>query len=160
VDSDGRHDFDFVFGQWSVHNRKLLDPLDPACTEWLEFASVAAAEPILGGLGNTDHIWVDGTGSMPAFEGFTLRLFDPRTRRWQIWWSSTRQPGVLDPPVVGSFAGGSGVFECDDLLGGRPARVRFSWTQHPSTPRWEQAFSFDAGKTWSHNWTMDFVRPS
>jgi hypothetical protein len=155
---DGRSDFDFVFGEWEVHNRKLRDPLDPACTEWVEFDSRSAAEPILHGLGNVDRIWCEGTEAVPAFEGFTLRLFDPGVRQWRIWWSSTRQPGLLDPPVEGRFADGSGVFEAADVLGGRPAIVRFGWTPHPTTPRWEQAFSFDDGETFVHNWTMDFAR--
>jgi hypothetical protein len=77
---DGRQDFDFVHGRWAVHNRRLRDPLDPACTAWDEFPATAAAEPILGGLGNVDRIWCEGTEAVPAFEGFTLRLFDPETR--------------------------------------------------------------------------------
>jgi hypothetical protein len=28
----------------------------------------------------------------------------------------------------------------------------------PANPRWEQAFSDDAGKSWETNWTMDFRR--
>jgi hypothetical protein len=72
--------------------------------------------------------------------------------------SSTRQPGRLDPPLEGAFVDGSAVFEGPDVLGGRPAVVRFRWTQHPTTPRWEQEFSFDAGETFVLNWTMDFSR--
>src|SRR4051794_20136340 len=105
---DGRQDFDFVHGRWDVHNRRLRDPLDPGCTVWDQFPTRSAAEPILGGLGNVDRYWCDGTDAMPAFEGFTLRLFDPQTRLWRIWWSSTRQAGRLDPPVEGAFTEGIG----------------------------------------------------
>ncbi len=155
---DGCSDFDFVFGEWVIHNRKLRDPLDPACEDWMEFPSTSAAEPILEGLGNVDRIWCSGTEVAPGFEGYTLRLFDPTTRRWRIWWSSTRQPGLLDPPVEGSFADGTGTFEGHDVLGGRPVVVRFTWTQHLVTPVWEQAFSYDGGATFVHNWTMSFAR--
>ena len=155
---DGRSDFDFVFGEWDIHNRKLTAPLDPDCDDWVEFASTAAAEPILEGLGNVDRIWCAGTEAAPAFEGFTLRLFDPEQRQWLIWWSSTRQPGLLDPPLRGSFADGVGTFEGEDVLAGRPAVVRFRWTQHPTEPRWEQEFSFDGGQTFAHNWSMHLSR--
>jgi hypothetical protein len=35
--------------------------------------------------------------------------------------------------------------------------VRFIWTRGP-TPRWEQAFSEDGGRTWETNWVMDYTR--
>jgi hypothetical protein len=153
---DGRQDFDFVHGRWTIHNRRLRDPLDPGCTVWDEFETTSKAEPILGGLGNVDRIWCEGTETMPAFEGFTLRLFDPQTRLWRIWWSSTRQPGRLDPPVEGTFVDGIGSFEGDDVLDGMPVIVQFQWTA--ALPRWEQTFSFDGGATRVPNWRMDFTR--
>ncbi|GGM18922.1 hypothetical protein ACFFX1_38430 [Dactylosporangium sucinum] len=146
-------DFDFLFGTWNIHNRKLRDTIDPACDEWVEFATQSAAEPIFGGLGNVDRIWADD------FEGFTLRQYDPAEDVWRIWWASTRNPGHLDPPVVGRWSGGRGVFECDDVLGGHPVRVRFTWTHDgPDKARWEQAFSYDAGASWRTNWIMEFTR--
>jgi hypothetical protein len=92
-----------------------------------------------------------------AFEGFTLRLFDPRTATWQIWWSSTRAPGVLDIPVVGRFVDRHGVFDATDTIGGRPVVVRFEWQRTAGEPRWQQSFSWDDGATWMLNWTMRFT---
>ncbi|MEU4326589.1 hypothetical protein [Nonomuraea dietziae] len=153
--SDGRHDFDFIFGDWRVRNRKLVDVTDPACSEWVEFEATAHAEPILGGLGHIDRLHAD------TFEGFTLRQFDPEAGVWRIWWASTRQPGQLDPPVEGAWRDGRGEFVCDDVLGGLPVKVRFEWTRPtPETARWEQSFSYDEGASWRTNWTMDLSRPA
>ncbi|HEY4420889.1 MAG TPA: hypothetical protein VGN22_15295, partial [Pseudonocardia sp.] len=91
------------------------------------------------------------------FEGFTLRLFDPSAGTWNIWWSSSRNPGHLDPPMVGSFTGDQGVFLADDVVGGYEVTVRFEWLAG-KTPRWQQSFSYDAGRTWKVNWLMDFSR--
>jgi hypothetical protein len=32
-----RHDFDFIFSSWHVHNRKLRDVADPDCRDRVEF---------------------------------------------------------------------------------------------------------------------------
>jgi hypothetical protein len=156
---DGRHDFDFLHGTWRVANRRLRRPLDPGDDSWEEFATHAVVRPVLGGLGNTDTIASrTGPGGQP-FEGLTLRLFDPGDGRWRIWWTSTRQPGRLDPPMTGAFTGGHGVFFGDDRVEGVPIRVRFDWhALDGDAARWAQAFSLDEGRTWTTNWIMDFTR--
>jgi hypothetical protein len=157
--NDGRADFDFIFGRWRVRNRKLRDVANPECTEWIEFDATAHAEPILGGLGHVDRIWTEAPPGEAPFEGFTLRQFDPRRRVWRIWWASSRRPGYLDPPVEGAWRDGRGIFDCDDVLGGRPVKVRFEWTTDGAdAARWRQAFSPDEGRTWRTNWVMDLSR--
>ena len=158
---DGRGDFDFIFGRWQVHNRKLADVADPGCTEWVTFGAIAHAEPVFGGLGHIDRIWADAPPGGHPFEGLTLRQFDTQRRIWRIWWASSSRPGHLDPPVEGSWANGRGTFFCDDTLNDRPVTVRFEWTnERPSTARWEQAFSWDNGLTWHVNWIMELTRTS
>lgn len=152
-------DFDFVFGDWAVHNRKLTDVTDPTCTEWVEFEARSHVEPILGGLAHIDRFWAEAPPGGSAFEGLTLRQFDPIEEVWRIWWASTRAPGHLDPPVVGRWVDGRGVFVCDDVLGGHAVKVRFEWTHDsPDTARWQQSFSYDDGETWRTNWIMSFTR--
>ena len=81
-----------------------------------------------------------------------------RTRKWSIYWASNRIDG-LEPPVVGSFDNGVGVFEGRQQLDGRPILVRFTWSNITETgARWEQEFSPDEGKTWEKNWIMTMTR--
>ena len=62
-------------------------------------------------------------------------------------------------PVIGRFTGGIGSFFAEDMLEGRPVKLRFLWLGTDSqTPRWEQALSEDDGASWETNWTMDFER--
>ena len=75
-----------------------------------------------------------------------------------IWWSSTRAPGRLDPPLTGRFENGQGVFTTEDVLGGRPVNLRFEWTADPDLPVWRQLFSFDRGASWNLNWVMTLTR--
>jgi hypothetical protein len=155
----GLHAFDFIYGSWVVHNRKLRDVTDPSCAEWVEFEARSVAFPVLDGIGHVDRMYVPAPPDGEPFEGFTLRLFDPLAGTWSIWWSSTRLPGRLDPPVVGQFTADRGVFECDDVVGGRTVKVRFEWRcTDPMHPTWQQSFSYDSGRTWKLNWVM-VLRP-
>ncbi len=149
-------DFDFIFGDWRVHHRRLDERLS-GCTRWTEFAGLSSTHPTLGGRGNVeDNLLHLPEGDVRAV---AMRSYDPATHAWSIWWLDGRRPHQLDVPVVGRFSGGRGVFYADDVLDGRPIRVRFIWSANAGGhPTWEQAFSPDAGTTWETNWTMEFRR--
>jgi hypothetical protein len=152
--SSSARDFDFWMGRWDVRNRMLRRRL-AGSEDWVEFDATVEARPILDGLGNEDEFRTDHDG---GFVGMSFRFFDPETGRWSIYWSDSRRPGELDPPVVGGFDGDVGVFEGEDVHRGRPVLVRFTWSGVTTpTPRWEQAFSDDGGRTWETNWVMDFT---
>jgi hypothetical protein len=156
---DGRHAFDFFHGSWRQSNRKRVRPLVRGDTEWVEFASTSEVVPILGGLGNVDTFDAPDFPGRPGFKGLSLRLFEAATGLWRIWWASTVGDGHLEPPVVGRFADGVGVFECDDVVGGVSVRVRFTWKDIAAdSATWEQSFSFDGGTTWDVNWTTRHAR--
>ncbi len=152
---DGRTDFDFFIGDWTVLHRRLKARL-AGSTDWVEFGGVCETRKILSGQGNMD----DNVLDLPEgrYAAVTTRLFDPKTQLWSIYWIDARSPGI-DPPVHGRFENGVGIFYGDDVFGGRPIRVRFTWSDvTPTSARWSQAFSEDAGETWETNWTMDFTR--
>jgi len=124
IESDGRHDFDFVFGRRRLRIRKLADVMDRTCTEWVELDAISEIRPILGGLGNFDTIVSVGLPEADYFESAALRLFDPTTGFWRIWFFTSRQPGVMDDsPVEGRFVDGRGQFFADEVIGGLVGRV-------------------------------------
>ena len=149
-------DFDFLHGSWNVHNRYLKGRLRSS-TEWSEFDAQSDVQPLLNGLGQLDRYRAVRDGN--AVEGVTLRLFNPATGEWSLHWADTVNPGVLLPPMVGRFNGEVGEFFGDEFVDGRKVLCRFYWTRtNPASPRWEQAFSDDGGKTWETNWIMTFTR--
>ncbi|MBO9565684.1 MAG: hypothetical protein J7621_23110 [Niastella sp.] len=153
--SSSQHDFDFLQGRWQVHNRKLKSRLNN-CTEWTEFPATQELRKILLGMGNTDTFSTTFDGK--PFEGMTLRLFNPATRLWSIYWADSNMV-TMDPPVVGSFHEGVGHFFTKDTYNDQEIIVRFNWdATNPAQPVWSQAFSADKGETWEWNWYMYFTR--
>jgi hypothetical protein len=151
-----RHDFDFLHGSWNVHNRYLKERLRHS-TDWIEFDARSDVEPLLNGLGQLDRYSAVRDG-LPV-EGITLRLFNPATGEWSLHWADTVRAGVLLPPMVGRFKGDVGEFFGDETADGKRVLCRFHWTRtSDGSPRWEQAFSDDGGKTWEINWIMTFSR--
>jgi hypothetical protein len=150
------NDFDFLFGTWNVHNRRLRNPLTGS-NDWYEFTSTAIEVPLLGGSANLEQYDAAETPNGPI-HAIALRLHDATSGRWSISWS-TAGSGSFLVPTVGAFADGIGTFLASEELGGRPILVRFIWAPDTaSSCRWEQAFSSDDGATWETNWIMNFTR--
>lgn len=155
LDSRAPTDFDFIIGNWRVTHRRLNERFS-ASAEWTTFEGQSSTTRILGGFGNLEDNWLQFPDG--PFRAVAMRSYCAETRNWSIWWLDGRNPTHLDTPVVGRFEGGVGTFLADDVLDGNPLVVRFTWTATPGEgPRWEQAFSNDAGRTWETNWTMRFT---
>jgi hypothetical protein len=153
---DGRRDFDFLYGTWTIRNRRLSRRLEYS-TNWEEFDATGVCQPILGGIGNVDSFSATFPDGMP-YEGGAYRLFNPKTGFWSIYWADDRCC-ELQPPVVGRFKRGVGEFFGEDVHAGKPVRVAFRWTEvTPTSAHWQQAFSADNGATWESNWHMYFTR--
>lgn len=152
----GFGDFDFLIGDWTIDNEFLTRRLSGS-DAWEHFAATSKVEKVMCGPdgvhgGNLDQMFVPARG----FTGMTLRLYDPATGLWSIYWSDTKSHRLF-PPTVGRFEGGIGTFLGDDVEAGRPVKVRFLWTSGNS-PVWEQSMSADGGVTWEKNWVMRFRR--
>jgi hypothetical protein len=152
---DGHTDFDFLMGRWTVQHRRLRERLKGS-TEWEEFAGTSIARPLLGGLGNIDeNIMERASGRV---EGVSLRLYDPTSRQWSIYWADSVNV-ILQAPMIGGFVEGRGEFYDQELFEGRAIFSRFIWSDiADNTCHWEQAFSEDGGRSWETNWTMEFTR--
>lgn len=149
--SSSKHDFDFFAGRWKLHNKKLKSKLNN-CTEWVEFESTQEMYKVLNGIGNIDNFLA--TFDEQPFEGMTVRLFNPKTNLWSIYWADSDN-GKLDPPVVGSFENNIGHFFTKDIFDEKNILVVFRWdATDRDNPVWSQAFSADNGKTWEWNWFM------
>jgi hypothetical protein len=146
--TSSKNDFDFFVGRWKMHNRKLKKRLEN-CKEWTAFESTVEDHNILNGTGNTDIYKATFDGQ--PFEGLTVRLFNPKTKLWSLYWVASNV-GVMDPPVVGSFENNVGHFFCKDTFNGKKIIVVFRWdVRDKHKPIWGQAFSTDNGKTWEWN---------
>jgi hypothetical protein len=151
--TSSQSDFDFLVGKWKMHHRRLNKRLEN-CKDWTEFESSDENHKMLNGLGDVDIFYtteLPGQEGKP-FEGFTLRLFNPKTRLWSLYWVASNT-GVLDPPVVGSFEHNVGHFFAKDTFNGKKIIMMFRWdAREKDHPVWSQAFSPDNGKTWEWNW--------
>jgi hypothetical protein len=149
------HDFDFYEGKWKLRNKKLKTRLDN-CTEWVEFESTQEMHKVLNGIGNIDNYLATFDGV--PFEGMSVRLFNPKTKLWSIYWADSSE-GILQPAVVGSFENSIGHFFAHDIFNNQKIIVVFCWdVRDRENPIWSQAFSNDTGKTWEWNWYMYFSK--
>ncbi len=154
---DGSRDFDPILGSWSFHLKRLLRPLTGS-SEWAEFEGASRCVSIWGGRGQLDELSVVNPSDGSRVEGLTVRLYNPQTREWCIYYASSRNP-AFGTPQKGRFVDGRGEFLDRDVYEGKKAMVRYLWTDlSTGSPRFEQAFSTDDGMTWEPNWVTTQTR--
>lgn len=153
---DGQHDFDFDLGSWKIHLKRLLHPLRGSTT-WVEFDGTTVTRKVWNGRSQIEEFEVDSpTGHI---EGLTLRLYNPQTHQWSLYWANSKDGTMGGPPNIGEFKNGCGEFYSQDTLNGRAILVRYVWSHiTPNSAHFEQSFSDDGGKTWEVNWITDQTR--
>jgi hypothetical protein len=148
---DGQHDFDFEFGTWKTHLRRLVKPLTGSTT-WVEYEGTTVVRKVWNGKANLVELVVDGPSG--HFEGVSLRLYNPQSRQWSLNFAPINS-GAMSIPAIGEFKNGRGEFYNQETLNGRAILVRFVISDiTPNSCRFEQAYSDDGGKTWEVNWIV------
>lgn len=153
---DGQHDFDFEVGSFTIHLKRLLHPLTGSTT-WVEFDGTSVTRKVWEGRAQLEEFETDSPVA-GHIEGLTLRLYDPQSHQWSLYWANSKG-GPISPPQIGEFKNGRGEFYAQDMLNGKSIFVRFIWSNTATdTPHFEQSFSDDGGKTWEVNWITDQTR--
>jgi hypothetical protein len=148
---DGQHDFDFAFGTWKTHIKRLKNPLSGS-SEWAEYDGTHTIRRVWGGRANLGELDADGLAG--HLEALSPRFFDPQTHLWNVSYASPRD-GTLSTPVVGEFRNGRGEFYGQDTFGGKAILVREIYSPiNATTRRLEMAYSEDGGRNWETNWIM------
>jgi hypothetical protein len=155
---DGQHDFDFELGAWKIHLKRLQHPLT-GCTSWVEFDGTSVTRKVWDGRADLEEFETDSPAG-GHIEGLTLRLYNPQSRQWSLYWA-TSKGDPIQPPQIGEFKNGRGEFYGTDTWNGKAILVRFVWSNTTTnSPHFEQSFSEDGGKTWEVNWITDQTRIS
>ncbi|WP_283636951.1 hypothetical protein [Aquaticitalea lipolytica] len=149
--------FDFLIGKWTVLNKRLKERLKNS-TEWIEFTAEMETKPILNGLGLMDEMKSSHFGD--EFIGLSIRMVDPKTNIWTIYWADTASPeNYLKEQVVGEFKNGIGEFYGKEYYQGKEYKLRFTWEMKSETiAQWEQAYFDELNNEWETNWIMEFTR--
>jgi len=149
---DGRKDFDFEFGVWKTHLKRLLHPLAKS-TIWVEYDGTTTVRKVWNGGSNLVELEV--VGPKGHLEALSLRLYNPEAHQWSLNFANSAG-GTMGTPSVGEFHDGRGEFTDQETFGSRTILVRFVITEvSPTSCHFEQSFSDDEGKTWEVNWIAD-----
>lgn len=146
---DKARQFDFWIGTWDVAVKANRDGQWGPLTD-----AKASIYPVLGGKAIVE-LW-----DSPQIKGFSLRYFDAAEDKWQLFldWPG---PNFSRPyGLLGEFTHGRGTFELTrPNQDGTETLVRYNFTDiTPFSLRWDDNFSNDGGKSWTHNWIMQFTR--
>jgi hypothetical protein len=148
--ADQQHAFDFHFGTWRTH---ILSRA--SATKWVKMTGTVIDQPLWGGKANLEKIEASGAGS--HFQGLTLFLYNSKSGQWSQQFASGSD-GIMNDPLYGKFANGSGVFYgwSGD---GQGIIERDTWSNTtPNSYHFEIASSADGGKTWVKEFIAQLTR--
>jgi hypothetical protein len=149
-------DYSFLIGNHKVHHKKLKERFNK-CEDWIDIEGSKTTELLLNGISNIEKHYLNDANQKPI-EAFALRLFNPETRLWSLYWADSIS-GILDQPLLGSFEDNIGFFFGKDILNNKEILVQFQYDRTDvDNPVWGQAFSTDNGKTWEWNWFMYYSK--
>ena len=146
------HDFDFEFGVWKTHLKRLVHPLTGSKT-WLEYDGTTTVNKVWNGRASSVELEVDGLKG--HIEALSLRLYNPQSQQWSLNFANSAE-GTVAIPSIGEFKNGRGEFIDQEPFGTRTILVRFVITQKsPTVCEFEQSYSNDGGKSWELNWVAE-----
>jgi hypothetical protein len=142
-------DFSFLSGEWRIHNRFREGE------KWIEFPGEASVFEILAGICSVEELRIPSR----KFSGTGIRLLDVEKRIWNDHWVNAKSGVISVPGQQGVFVDGVGTFTSEAEVDGVREIYRGVWDRiTPTSCRWYQGFSRDAGKSWTDTWFMDWTR--
>lgn len=156
AEHDGQHDFDFEIGtsnthlkNWSIRWPPGQRPLDRVRRHFRD-------SEIWDGRAQIEQFETEG--ALRHIEGLTLRLYNPQTHQWRLYWANAKS-GYLDQPMAGEFKDEVGEFYDQEPFNGRMIYVRYIWSRtNTPSPHFEQSHSDDDGETSEGNRITDQTR--
>jgi hypothetical protein len=76
--------------------------------------------------GRADLHEFEADGPTGHIEGLTLRLHNPETHQWSLYWANGRN-GKMEMPQIGEFKNGRAEFYAQAMLNGKVIFIRFDW---------------------------------
>ena len=117
---DGRHDFDFNFGVWHTHIRRVVDPFSEG-SKSIELNGTVTVRKVWEGRAQLEEIEADGPDG--HWEGMTLFLYNPSSHQWSQSFANSKV-GVMTDPLIGSFKEGLGELYAQDTFQDKAVLVR------------------------------------
>ena len=153
---DGQRDFDFELGTWAIDVERLQHPLSGSTTWTHPEGYTHIVQRVWNGQASLAQLANDRPS--PHFDGLMLRMYDPKSHEWRIYWGSSKT-GQLDEPLVGHFTNGRGEFVMHDTYEGKPILARVVYSDiTPTSFRTESSFSANNGTSWEPNLVQTFRR--
>lgn len=154
---DGEHDFDFNFGVWHTHIRRVLDPFSGS-PDSVELNGTVTVRKIWEGRAQLEEIEADGPKN--HWEGLSLFLYNPQSHQWSQSFLNSRTP-VLSTALIGEFKDGRGELFGQDTFHDKAIMVHGLWSEiTPNSHRYQEFYSNDGGKTWVISFDAQLTRAS